>query len=420
MFETLSSIALILFFMTLSFLFSGSETAYTAISKAKLLQKIKKGNKKAINVQKLLEKKDTLIGSFLIGNNFVNTAASAVTTGLLLNIFGDVGLIYATVIVTILLVLFSEITPKTLALLYPEKVATQFVTFARIVALIFGGPSHLAKFIVHSTLNLFGFNTKDAPRLSAQDELRSTVDLLHFQGGVHKEDKDMLGGLLDLNELEISDLMVHRTRMQSIDVNLSTEQIIQTALSSPYTRIPLYDGTSENIIGILHAKDLLRAINAHNGNYDAINIKDIISPPWFVPDTTSILFQLKAFRKRKSHFALVVDEYGEVKGLITLEDIIEEIVGDIADEFDVVVSGIRTQPDGSVNIDGMLPIRDLNRTMDWHLPDENATTIAGLIINTSGIIPEVGQVFQFFGFRFEILRKTRNKIVSIKINKLSK
>jgi Mg2+/Co2+ transporter CorB len=253
------------------------------------------------------------------------------------------------------------------------------------------------------------------PILSPTERLRGAVDLLHHEGKVEKQDRDMFGGLLDLRELQVSDVMVHRTEMVMINADLPPEDLVREVLATEYTRIPLWRDKPENIIGVLHAKDLLRAIRASEGDTAGIDVSTIALPPWFVPEMRSVAEQLKAFRRRKTHFALVVDEYGEVEGMVTLEDILEEIVGDISDEHDVVVAGVRAQPDGSVVVDGSVPIRDLNRAMDWHLPDEEATTVAGLVIHEARSIPERGQSFTFHGFRFRVLRRERNRITALRI-----
>jgi Mg2+/Co2+ transporter CorB len=206
--------------------------------------------------------------------------------------------------------------------------------------------------------------------------------------------------------------------MAAINADDPPEKIVSEVLASSYTRLPLWRGTAENIVGVLHAKDLLRELNAVGGDESKIDVDAIALEPWFVPNTTALDAQLKAFRKRKTHFALVVDEYGEVMGLVTLEDIIEEIVGDIADEHDLPISGLRPQADGSVSVDGAMPIRDLNRAMDWHLPDEQATTVAGLVIHEAQLIPEAGQMFTFHGFRFQVLRRNRNRITAMKVTPL--
>ena len=237
--------------------------------------------------------------------------------------------------------------------------------------------------------------------LSPHEELRGAVDLLHQEGGVVKDDRDRLGGLLDLREMEVSDVMVHRTAMRMLNAEDAPETILAEVLASPYTRLPIWKGGHENIVGVLHAKDLLRAVQA-SGSVADLDVAAVASKPWFVPDTTSLDAQLQAFLRRKSHFAIVVDEYGAVMGLVTLEDILEEIVGEIADEHDVELEGVRPQPDGTVIIDGGVPIRDLNRLMDWHLPDDEVTTVAGLVIHEARTIPDAGQAFTFHGMAFRV------------------
>jgi Mg2+/Co2+ transporter CorB len=282
------------------------------------------------------------------------------------------------------------------------------------------GPALMAiEALVRWLLKLVGMNVgKDQAVLSAHEELRGAVDLLHREGGVESSDRDMFGGVLDLRELALSDVMIHRTNMITLNADDSPGDVVNAVIASPVTRIPLWRENPENIVGVLHVKDLLRALHAVDGDAAKVDIASLMTPPWFVPDTRSVSEQLKAFRRRKTPFALVVDEYGEVEGLVTLEDILEEIVGDITDEHDVAMPGVRRQPDGSVNVDGAVPIRDLNRVMDWNLPDEEATTIAGLVIHEARSIPEVGQSFTFHGFRFRVLRRARNRITALRIQPL--
>jgi Mg2+/Co2+ transporter CorB len=411
----------VLFCLVLSFFFSGSETALTASSRATMLRLEKNGNARAGIVNRLLEKRERLIGALLLGNNVANIAASTLATGLLLAWFGDVGVIYATVVMTVLVVVFCEVLPKTAAISAPDRLAIAVAApMDRIVRAL--GPVLVGiDWLVRRLLVLLRFRAGEGePLLPGHEELRGAVDLLHREGSVEKLDRDMLGGLLDLRDLEVSDVMIHRTEMITVNADDPPEEVVKAVLAAPVTRIPLWREKPENIVGVLHAKDLLRAIQAVDGDVSKIDFVAIARPPWFVPDMRSLSEQLKAFRRRKSHFALVVDEYGEVMGLVTLEDILEEIVGDISDEHDVVVAGVRPQPDGSVNVDGAVPIRDLNRVMDWHLPDDEATTVAGLVIHEARLIPEAGQTFTFHGFRFRVLRKHRNRITALRITPLAR
>ena len=413
------SLAVVVICLVLSFFFSGSETALTAFSRARMLQLEKNGNARARLVNRLVETRERMIGAILAGNNVANIAASALTTGVLYAWFGDVGVLYATAIMTVIIVVFIEVLPKTIAINAPDRiallVARPILWLVRLMGPILVGIEALVRWI----LRLFGarFGT-DQAYLSAHEELRGTVDLLHREGSVEKHDRDMFGGLLDLRDLVVSDVMIHRTEMISVCADLPAEELVRAVLAEPVTRIPLWSGKPDNIIGILHAKDLLRAIRDADGDLSKVDVKAIARPPWFVPDVRPLSEQIKAFRRRKTPFALVVDEYGELMGLVTLEDILEEIVGDITDEHDVAVPGVRPQPDGSVNVDGGVPIRDLNRAMDWSLPDTEATTIAGLVIHEARSIPEAGQTFTFHGFRFRVLRREKNRIAALRITPL--
>jgi Mg2+/Co2+ transporter CorB len=407
--------------LLLSFFFAGSETALTASSRARMLRLEKQGDRRAAIVNRLLGARERFLGALLLGNNAVNIAASSLATGLLLAWLGDVGVFYATIVMTTLIVVFAEVLPKTAAINAPDKIAILVAEPIEWVVRLFGPVLLAIEALVRRILRLAGINIgENQPILSAHEELRGALDLLHHEGGVEKQDRDMVGGLLDLRELEVSDVMIHRTEMITVNAGDSTEEIVRAVLAAPVTRVPLWRASPENIVGVLHAKDLLRAIQAAGGDLTKVDVMSIAAPPWFVPDTTPLAEQLKAFRRRKTPFALVVDEYGEVMGLVTLEDILEEIVGDIEDEHDVALPGVSPQLDGSVNVDGGVPIRDLNRAMDWNLPDAQATTIAGLVIHEARSIPEPGQSFTFHGFRFQVLRRDRNRITALKITPLSR
>ncbi|GAB5505564.1 MAG: HlyC/CorC family transporter [Rhizobiaceae bacterium] len=402
--------------IVLSFLFSGTETSMTGVSRARLHSLAQGGDSRASLVERLIERRDRLVGALLIGNNLVNILASALATSVLLKLFGDAGVIYATIGMTVLLVIFAEILPKSWALSRPEGFSLVVSPFARFVVFVFGGLSTVVNWIVRRMLALFGVNLLQGDSmLSAHDELRGTVAVLHREGAFIKQDRDRLGGLLDLHDLEVSDVMVHRTAMRSLNADDPPQDIVAEILLSPHTRMPLWRGSLDNIVGIIHAKDLLRALHDVDNDPARVDIMKIAAKPWFVPDTTSLKDQLNAFLRRKAHFAVVVDEYGEVEGLVTLEDIIEEIVGEIADEHDVEMQGVKQEADGSVVVDGSVPIRDLNRALDWNLPDEEATTVAGLVIHETQSIPEEKQAFTFHGKRFVVLKRERNRITRLRI-----
>lgn len=407
------SIVILLF---LSAFFSGSETALTAASRARLHHLALKGNQRARIVGRLGEQNDRLIGAILLGNNLVNILASALATSLLIGFFGDAGVAYATVAMTALVLIFAEIMPKTYALKNADRMALAVAPAVSVLVSVLAPVTRSLQFIVHLTLKLFGINIGNSSRLtSAAEEIRSTVDLHSREGRIIKRERDMIGSILDLADVDLEEIMIHRKNMELIDADNTTPEIVDQVLSSSYTRLPVYRGDADDIIGVLHAKDVLRAISGHQGDLDDLDIVAVASDPWFVPETTTLREQLDAFRQKRAHFALVVDEYGALMGLVTLEDILEEIVGDIADEHDEVEGLVRREVDGTYVVEGTTTIRDLNRLYEWSLPDEEAATIAGLVIYEARVIPDVGQVFSFHGFRFEVLRRQRNQIVKLKI-----
>jgi Mg2+/Co2+ transporter CorB len=410
------TLGVVLLFLFMAFVFSGSETALTASSRGTMLRLAKAGNPDAIIVTRLLENRQRLIGALLIGNNVATIVSSALATELLLYWFGDVGVIYATVVMTVLIIVFCELLPKTAAIISPDRHALAVARpIARVVAVL-GPVLAAAEWLVRRMLVLVNSKAGESePLLPPHERLRGAVDLMHREGTVEKHDRDMLGGLLDLRDLTVADVMIHRTEVITADVGETADKVIERVITEMVTRIPLWRGTPENIVGILHVKDLLRAIEAAGGDASKIDIMSIARPPWFVPDIRPLSEQLKAFRRRRTPLALVVDEYGEFMGIVTLEDILEEIVGDITDEHDIEIPGVRPQPDGSVNVDGAVPIRDINRVMDWNLPDDEATTVAGLVIHEARSIPEPGQSFTFHGFRFQVLRRERNRLVALRI-----
>src|SRR4051812_14348141 len=408
--------SIVIALLLVSAFFAASETALIGASRSSMLRLEKQGNRDAAVVTSLLAMRERLIGALLLGNNIANIGASALATGIFTAWFGEVGVLYATGVMTVLVVIFAEVLPKTIAINAPDRVSLLVARPMKLMVFILGPLLTIIEEIVRALMKMLGIAIgANQPILSPTERLRGAVDLLHHEGKVEKLDRDMFGGLLDLNELQVSDVMVHRTEMVMINADLPPEELVREVLATEYTRIPLWREKPENIIGVLHAKDLLRAIRASEGDTASIDVSTIALPPWFVPEMRPVSEQLKAFRRRKTHFALVVDEYGEVEGMATLEDILEEIVGDISDEHDVVVTGVRAQPDGSVVVDGSVTIRDLNRAMDWHLPDEEATTVAGLVIHEARSIPERGQSFTFHGFRFRVLRRERNRITALRI-----
>ena len=415
------TVTAILICLLLSAFFSASETALTASSRAAMMRLEKHSNRDASIVNRLLAARERLLGAVLLGNNMTNIAATTLATGLLLALFGKAGVIYATLGMTLLIFVLCEVLPKTAAFNMPDRMALAVASPIDRMVRFFLPILKAVEWLVRLILRTIGMPTgKLQSILAPREELRGAVDLLHRAGVVEKIDRDMMGGVLDLRELVVSDVMVHRTKMVMLDADEPPKDIVDAVLAAPVTRLPLWRGSPDNILGVLHSKDLLRALHAAGGDAGKIDIPALTTPPWFVPDTTPLYEQLSAFRARKTALALVVDEYGEMEGLVTLEDIVEEIVGDITDEHDIAVPGVRVLADGSVNVDGAVPVRDLNRAMDWNIPDDEATTIAGVVIHEARSIPEPGQSFTFHGFRFHVLRKTRNRITALRVTPLAR
>ena len=409
--------ALIFLLLIVSAFLSGSETALTATSKARILRLQQDGARRARWVIFLLEQKERLLGAILLGNNMVNILASALATRVFLEIFGESGVVYATLVMTVMVVVFAEVLPKTYAILAPDATALRVAGPLRVLVIVLAPITRTLSWLSGFILRITGLaETANVSLVPAHEEIRGAIDLHHQEGAVHKGDRDMLGGILDLGDTTVEEIMIHRNAMLTLDAALPGDEIVKQALASPYTRIPLWRDEPENVVGVLHSKDLLRAVATSPVGPAGIDIDAIAGPPWFVPETTSLSEQLNAFRERKAHFALVVDEYGAIMGLVTMEDILEEIVGAIDDEHDRPDNMLRRRPDGTLEVAGALSIRDLNREMGWSLPDSEASSIAGLVIHEARVIPEIGQVFEFHGLRFRVMSRQRNKIMQIRIS----
>jgi len=420
-FEIIILFIAIIILLVLSAFFSGSETALTASTRSRLTGLRMKGKNNAKVAIDLLNKKESLIGAILLGNNLVNILASALATSLLIKLFGNTGVAYAVIIMTTLIVIFAEILPKSYAIANAEKLALLVSPILKPLVLVLAPITWLMEKIVFSLLNLVGIkHDKNSRSLSVEDEIRGTVDLHHKEGRLFKLDKDMVTGILDLSEITVEDVMVHRSNIFMVNIDENPEKIIIQVIDSPHTRIPVWKDNNENIIGLIHAKNLLKMLNQKNGKeISREDIKNSLIKTWFVPETTSLKDQLQMHLRRKIKLAMVVDEYGALKGMISLEDIIEEIVGDISDEHDIDLSDIIREKDGSLTVNGTTEIRNINRNYGWDLPDEEANTISGLIINESRSFPNKGQIFQFYGFKFEILEIYKNTISKIRISSLN-
>lgn len=407
-------IIFIFILLLLSAFFSGSETALTAASRVRLNSKEKEGNKRAALVNRIRDKKDRMIGALLLGNNLVNILASALATSVLIKLFGETGVIYATLVMTFLVLIFAEVLPKTYAFTHADKMSMTIAPAMRLVIIIFAPITEMVTWIVRMVLRLFGVDISKVSAGSHLELLRGVIDM-HEGAEDENEQRAMLRSILDLNDVDVEDIMIHRKNVTMINIDSPIEAIVSQVLESPFTRLPLWKDDPDNIVGIIHAKLLLKELQKVDGNVKKVDIANVMMEPWFIPETTALYSQLQAFRERKEHFAVVIDEYGSLMGIVTLEDILEEIVGDIDDEHDETITGVKLISGDRYMVDGSVTIRDLNREYDWGLPDEEYSTLAGLILHESQTIPEPGQSFRYHDFRFDVIKRQKNQITLIRV-----
>lgn len=407
--------------LLLSAFFSGSETALTGASRAYMVDKAQEEkNHRAQTINKLLAHKDKLIITTLLGSNLCNTLSTALSTSILISLFGNEGVAYATIIMTVLVLIYTDMLPKSYAIKNANQVSLWVAPLIRFCVRIFSPLTYVLQKVVALTFRLVKLDKKDfEDEESTIAEIRGAIYM--YGGQAIRQEKEMLKGILDLTQVQVNEVMNHRQNVFSVDIDLPVEEIIDKVKDCPFSRIPLYKDRPENIIGIIRVKSLLRAAINCCGDCSKLDIRSIMYEPWFIPETTNLLQQLQLFRNKREHFAIVVDEYGDLQGIITLEDILEEIVGEINDESDIhslEIMGMRRLNEQSWIIDGQVPLRDLNRRFGWHLCDNNASTLAGYLMDAAQIIPEEGQKFIFDNIEFEILKRRRHQIHQIKVTPL--
>ncbi|NQW00497.1 MAG: DUF21 domain-containing protein [Rhodospirillales bacterium] len=398
----------------ISAFFSGSETGLTSVANAKIYKLKMAGNRRAIILSKLREDKERLIGAILLGNNIVNIAASAIATALAIKLFGETGVVYATVLMTVLVLIFAEVLPKTYAVRHAEKVALSVAPVFVLITKILAPFTMAVHVIVNFTLNLL--TTAPQDNMSGTEILRGAIEMYHEEGGVEENDRNMLSGIIDLEAVDVEKIMIHRNDMSTTSIDQPFSKIAAFVANSNHSRIPLWQGSPDKIVGVLHAKDLFKVTQNQQGDLDDLDIKSVVREPWYVPETTTLKNQLQAFRSHRRHFALVVDESGGLSGLVTLTDILEEVVGDIEDEHDKPEDHpIRKTADGAYEVEGAISIRDLNKALGWNFPLNETSTLAGLVMQLAQRIPDEGDIFEMDNFMFQVLGKNGTQLTRIKI-----
>lgn len=401
-------------------LISCLETSITAASRATIHRLKSEGDKRARRLENLLKEREKVVSVMLLANNAINIVASALTTKILLEIFGEIGVLYATISLTVIIIIFGEILPKTVAIQAPEKSALFFSLLIEILFKTFAPLVEIIQKIVAAVIRVFSVKKIAKGKFSDLEEIRDTVNLKAKEGSIFKFDKDLIDGVLDLSDTAISEIMVHRKDILSLDRNLKIAEIVKKAINIGYTRIPLWQGHQENIIGILNVRKLLKGLHFYRGDIEKFDLEQTISSPLFVPSSNNLRSQLFTFRKFKKRMALVIDEYGSLLGLVCLEDILEEIVGEVRERDDHSNLNIVTTKSGIFKIPANTLIRDINKKLDLEI-DENdeAYNLSALIINRLGRIPDEKERFEISGFQFEILRKKGNDLLLVKMKKIS-
>ncbi len=392
---------------------SATETAITASAPGKLHKLKSEGDEKASLVLDVLKIKPKVISTLLIGNSIANTLCTTLATSVFIELLGDMGTVISSIVMSFLIIVFSEVIPKAIAVAKSEKIALITTPTLMVFLKLFEPLNKVLGYIVKIFCFIFRINLNQ--EISGEEEVRGVIEHHMHEGNVIKDDRDMLGGILDIRNMVIGDIMIHRSKIIAIDINIPNDKIFKTALDSRHTRIPIWENSPDNIIGILHIRDLIRKIHGTKINLKDLNIRSLLTNPIFIPDNALVTGQLNLFREGNSHLACVVDEYGDLQGIITLEDILEEIVGQIYDEHDNMQSKIRSDIEGEYVIDGSVPIRDLNRELNWDLPEDEATTLAGLVINQMKKIPNPGEFMIIDDLKIIVQKKTQNRIKSLRI-----
>jgi putative hemolysin len=392
--------------------FSGSETALMAVDRWRIRQLAKK-KKRARLVEKTLEEPEKFIGTILFGNNLVNVAASALATSLAIDLLGEGGVLWATVIMTLVILVFAEITPKTIAAYYPEKISILIVRpIYALIRILYP----LVRVLSATSSKLIAFLRLEKPgreSISSIEEIASMIKTVREEGILRKRDEDMIQAVLSLGRIKVESVMVPMRDVVAFDMTTSYESVLAGVKKTEFSRYPIYEEKKGEVSGFVHIRDLLK----WSDQPGEFSLKNVVRQASYVPEGKSVRQQLVDFQRSKVHLAFVVDEYGEVVGIVTLEDVLEEIVGEIQDEHDRLLRRIQPRPDGSFLVDGSLSIRDLNKWLGWNLPEDGYQTLAGLVLTLLGHLPETNEEVEWEGFHFRVEEMFAKAITRVRIIK---
>lgn len=402
-------IAALIFLILLSGFFSAAEIGLMTLNRYRLRSQAQAGNRGARLALRLLERPDRLLGIILIGNTFANIAASSIATVVALELYGEKSIAAATGILTFVVLVFAEVAPKTFAALKPERVGIPASYILQPLLYVLYPAVWLANAIANRLLRLFGVSVKrKAPAEVTAEELRAIVREAEVL--IPASHQEMLLAILDLEKITVEDVMVPRNRIEGVDLAGEWDEVVGRLTASRYTRLPAYRGSLENIVGVIHARRVLNLMR--EGKLNAESLQEAILEPYFIPAGTSLTTQLLNFKEAKSRMGLVVDEYGDLQGLVTLDEIVKEIVGDVATRTLGRIEDLKPEADGSYLVRGGMSLRDLNRRLDWNLPTDQTRTVNGLILEYLEDIPEPGTSLMIHGYLVEILR-TRGTAIDI-------
>ncbi len=409
----IAELVLLGFFILFSSFFSGSETALMSVSKVKIRHEMHRGVERAKAVDRLLKSPTKLLTTILVGNNVVNIAGSALATTLALDLFGSHGPWIATIFMTVLVLLFGEITPKSFAAQNPEKVSYWSAPYLLFLGVIFKPLVKVLVKITNIIIRLIGGDPNKQQPFITEDEIIRVVNVGEEEGVIEEVEKEMIHSIFEFDDTVVREVMIPRIDMVSIEKNTPIEEVVDIIIEKGYSRIPVYSETIDNIVGVLYAKDLLKFLKK---DFHDIKIEELMRTAYYIPDSKKVNQLLSELRVKKVHMAIVLDEYGGTAGIVTIEDLLEEIVGDIQDEYDVEELDYHFISDSELIVDARMPVDELNDLLNGSFPEEDYDTIGGLVLGILGHVPFSGETLEYDGIKIAINEMAGNRILKLHLD----